>query len=60
MVLPVNISQIAWSPDSRQVLVTVTELADNCQPTSATDWELDVATGEFVEISNSVFPTATP
>jgi hypothetical protein len=55
-----NISRIAWSPDNRKVLVTVTEVADNCQPSSVAEWELDVETGEFLQVSNTVLPTATP
>jgi len=57
---PENISRIAWSPDNRKVLVTVTEVADNCQPSSVAEWELDVETGEFLQVSNTVLPTATP
>jgi hypothetical protein len=54
------VSEISWSADNRRVFVTVTNLADNCQTASMTKWELDVETGAFVEISNTVFPTATP
>lgn len=58
---PKRAAEIAWSPDNRQVSVTVTEITDHCQPpTSVADWELDVETGEFVEVSNKVFPTVTP
>ncbi len=57
---PAQVSQIAWSADSRQLLVTVTELAVNCQPAWVAEWVLDVETGEFVEVSNTVFPTPTP
>jgi hypothetical protein len=55
-----NISRIAWSPDNRKVLVTVTEVADNCHPSTVAEWELEVQTGEFIQVSNTVLPTATP
>jgi hypothetical protein len=44
---PAQVSRIAWSPDNRQVLVTVTEIGDNCQLASRSTWELDVETGAF-------------
>jgi hypothetical protein len=55
-----NISRIAWSPDSRKVLVMVTELGGNCQPASIAEWALNVETGEFLQVSHTVLPTATP
>ena len=57
---PEVVSQITWSLDNQRVLLTVTEVAPNCQPAKATEWRLDVATGEFVEASTTIFPTPTP
>ena len=59
---PTAVSEITWSPDSRKILVTATTLADEvlCTKASTTTWELDVETGEFFEVSKTVFPTATP
>ena len=54
-------SEIVWSPDSRKLLVTATTLVDDlCNKSSATTWELDIETGKLVEVSSTVFPTATP
>ncbi len=60
LVLPEAVSQIAWTPDGGQVLLTVTEVADNCQPARTTEWELDVATGEFGKVSNMDSPATNP
>ena len=59
---PTAVSEIAWPPDSRRLFVTATTLADAvlCNKASTTTWEIDIETGEFVEVSNTVFPTATP
>jgi hypothetical protein len=58
---PSQVSQIVWSTDNTKAVVTVTEFADYCQPpASITDWELNVETGEYVKISETIFPTATP
>ncbi|HSF82750.1 MAG TPA: hypothetical protein VLA49_16055, partial [Anaerolineales bacterium] len=37
-----NVSQIDWSPDGQQVLVTVADIAGDCQPARATEWRLDI------------------
>jgi len=47
---PGQVSKIAWTPDSRQVSVKVTQLADNCQLASQSTWELDVETGAFTAL----------
>jgi hypothetical protein len=58
---PTQVSEIAWSEDSRKLLVIATRLADDfCNLASVTTWELDIETGEFALISNMFFPTATP
>ena len=58
---PTQVSEIAWTPDSKKVVVTVIEFSDYCQPpTRIVDWKLDVETGEWAKISDSLFPTATP
>ena len=59
---PTAVSEITWSADSRKILVKATTLADEvlCNQASVTKWELDVETGEFVEVSNTIFPAATP
>lgn len=57
---PTQVSQIAWLWNSRKVFVTTTTVADNCLPASISNWELDVKTGKFVEVSSRVLPTATP
>jgi hypothetical protein len=56
-----KVSEIAWSPDSKKVVLTVTEFSDYCQPPAGlVEWELDLETGEFVKISTTILPTATP
>ncbi|HEX6033139.1 MAG TPA: hypothetical protein VFY83_01850, partial [Anaerolineales bacterium] len=61
VVWPNRVSQLAWSPDSKKLVVTVTEFTDYCQPPARmADWELDVETGEFVNISTTIVPAATP
>lgn len=60
VVWPTQVSQIAWLWNSRKVLVTMTSVTDNCLPASISNWELDVKTGKFVEVSSRVLPTATP
>ena len=58
---PASVSEIAWGSDSSRLLVTATTPADViCNLASSTTWELDMATGELVEVSNIVFPTPTP
>jgi hypothetical protein len=58
---PIAVSEIVWSPDSSKLIVTATTMADAiCNKASSTTWELDIGTGEFVEVSKTVFPTATP
>jgi hypothetical protein len=58
---PTAVSEIAWSPDNRKVMVTATTIADDiCSKASSTTWELDIATGELVEVSSTIFPTPTP
>jgi hypothetical protein len=57
---PEVVSQIGWSPDGQKVLVRVSEIASDCQPAQATEWELEVATGEFNEGTTMIYPTPTP
>jgi hypothetical protein len=57
---PTAVTEIGWSPDGRHVLVTATTADGICNKLSATAWELDVATGEFHEVSVTIFPTPTP
>ena len=57
---PRVVSQIDWSPDGQKVLVTVADIASNCQPVQATEWELDIDSGDFVEGTKIFFPTPTP
>jgi hypothetical protein len=60
IVSPEVVSQIDWSPDGQQVLVTVAEIANNCQPAQVTEWTLEVETGEFLEGTTLIYPTPTP
>lgn len=58
---PTQVSQIAWTPDSKKAMVTIIEFSDYCQPpTRIVEWRLDVVTGEWAEISERWLPTATP
>jgi hypothetical protein len=44
-----------------RLLVTATTLADDlCNKASVTNWDLDVETSNFVEVSSTVLSTATP
>lgn len=60
IVSPEVVSQIGWSPDGKQVLVTVTEIASNCQPVRATEWALEVPTREFKKGTTIIYPTPAP
>jgi WD40 repeat protein len=60
IVSPEVVSQIDWSPDGQKVLVTVAEIANNCQPAQVTEWTLEVETGEFLEGTTLIYPTPTP
>lgn len=44
---PAPVSGISWSGDNAQVLVVVTDLADDCQLISRSAWALDMTSGEF-------------
>lgn len=55
-----NLYQGELLADSQKVLVTVADIAGNCQPAQATEWELDVNSGDFVEGTKMFFPTQTP
>ena len=57
---PTQVSKIAWLWNSRKVFVTLTSVGENCLPISAANWELEVKTGKFIQVSSTVFPTATP
>lgn len=58
---PDRVSQIAWTPDSKKVVVSVTGFTDYCQPPARiTAWELNVQTGEWMKLSDTPLPTATP
>lgn len=55
------IIQVAWSTDNRKVWITLTELEEDCfVPPNVQAWELDVETGEFIEVPSTVVPTAAP
>jgi hypothetical protein len=56
---PAQISQIAWSPDNKQVLVTATLLGESCQIANQTTWALDLEAGD-VTLESSLPPSEMP
>lgn len=52
VVWPVQVSEVAWSPDDPQVLVTATLRGEGCQVASQTTWALNLQSGELSEIPN--------
>lgn len=52
VVWPVQVSEVAWSPDDQQVLVTATLRGEDCQVASQTTWALNLQSGELSEIPN--------
>ncbi len=59
-VWPTQVSQIAWSPDNRRVIVTVSHWVEGlCEIAGHSTWELDVETGAFMATSTFI-PTPTP
>jgi hypothetical protein len=50
VVWPMGLSQIEWSADGRQIVVTFTTFDPlTCEVSSTAVWEMDIATGAFTE-----------